>query len=103
MAKAKATPKKAPAKAPAAAPAPAPAPAKATAEVESQKLNAGDQGNKVAIFSGTFETDVNLNADRFIEANEGVITVTNRALSGPGDGQHVTVTINYIGDAEQAA
>ena len=101
MAKAKATPKKAPAKAPAAAPAPAPAPPPAPAE--SASIKPGDQGSKIATFSGTFETDVNLNADRFIEANEGVITVTNRALSGPGDGQHVTVTINYIGDAEQAA
>ena len=95
MAKAKATPKKAPAKAPAAAPAPAPAPAKATAEVESQKPD------RIAVFTSGFESDANLAADRFIESNESDIVVTNRVLSGPGDGPF-TVTINYQGDASQA-
>ena len=104
MAKAKSTPaaptKKAPAKAPAAAPAPAPAPPPAPAE--SASIKPGDQGSKIATFSGTFESDANLNADRFIESNAGKITVTNRSLSGPGDGQQVTVTINYEGDAVQS-
>ena len=100
MAKAKSTPaapkKTAPAKAPEPAPAPPPAPA------ESASIKPGEQGSKIATFSGTFESDANLNADRFIESNAGKITVTNRSLSGPGDGQQVTVTINYEGDAVQS-
>ena len=104
MAKAKSTPaapkKKAPAKAPEAAPAPAPAPP--PAQAESASIKPGDQGSKIATFSGTFESDANLNADRFIESNAGKITVTNRSLSGPGEGQQVTVTINYEGDAVQS-
>tara|TARA_Y100000034_G_C6885649_1_gene406632 strand:- start:1744 stop:2031 length:288 start_codon:yes stop_codon:yes gene_type:complete len=95
MAKAKSTPAAPKKKAPAKAPEPAPAPA------ESASIKPGDQGSKIATFSGTFESDANLNADRFIEANAGKITVTNRSLSGPGDGQQVTVTINYEGDAAQ--
>ena len=88
-------PKIVPAKAPEPAPASPPAPA------ESASIKPGDQGSKIATFSGTFESDANLNADRFIESNAGKITVTNRSLSGPGDGQQVTVTINYEGDAAQ--
>ena len=95
MAKAKSTPAAPKKKAPAKAPEPAPAPA------ESASIKPGDQGSKIATFSGTFESDANLNADRFIESNAGKITVTNRSLSGPGDGQQVTVTINYEGDAAQ--
>ena len=95
MAKAKSTPAAPKKKAPAKAPEPAPAPA------ESASIKPGDQGSKIATFSGTFESDANLNADRFIESNAGKVTVTNRSLSGPGDGQQVTVTINYEGDAAQ--
>ena len=95
MAKAKSTPAAPKKKAAAKAPEPAPAPA------ESASIKPGDQGSKIATFSGTFESDANLNADRFIESNAGKITVTNRSLSGPGDGQQVTVTINYEGDAAQ--
>ena len=95
MAKAKSTPAAPKKKAAAKAPEPAPAPA------ESASIKPGDQGSKIATFSGTFESDANLNADRFIESNAGKITVTNRRLSGPGDGQQVTVTINYEGDAAQ--
>tara|TARA_R100000008_G_C3551619_1_gene150748 strand:- start:130 stop:426 length:297 start_codon:yes stop_codon:yes gene_type:complete len=97
MAKAKSTPAAAKKKAPAKAPEPAPAP-----PAESASIKPGDQGSKIATFSGTFESDANLNADRFIESNAGKITVTNRSLSGPGDGQQVTVTINYEGDATQS-
>ena len=96
MAKAKSTPAAPKKKAAAKAPEPAPAPA------ESASIKPGDQGSKIATFSGTFESDANLNADRFIESNAGKITVTNRSLSGPGDGQQVTVTINYEGDAVQS-
>ena len=96
MAKAKSTPAAPKKKAAAKAPEPAPAPA------ESASIKPGDQGSKIATFSGTFERDANLNADRFIESNAGKITVTNRSLSGRGDGQQVTVTINYEGDAVQS-
>ena len=96
MAKAKSTPAAPKKKAAAKAPEPAPAPA------ESASIKPGDQGSKIATFSGTFESDANLNADRFIESNAGKITVTNRSLSGPGDGKQVTVTINYEGDAVQS-
>jgi len=55
--------------------------------------------DKVASFTAGFESDANLRADNFIDANGDNITVTNRVLSGPGDGQQVTVTLNYQGDA----
>jgi len=58
--------------------------------------------DRVASFTAGFESDANLRADKFIEANGDNITVTNRALSGPGDGQQVTVTLNYQGDVSLA-
>lgn len=50
--------------------------------------------DKIETFNAVFESDANLAVDRFIEATPGIV-VTNRVFSGLGDGQQVTITINY--------
>jgi len=75
----------------------------ATPAAPKKKAPVTPKPDKIATFTAGFESDANLRADQFIEANGDSITVTNRVLSGPGDGQQVTVTLNYQGDAEQAA